>query len=583
LTVLSPAERLALYEVPDFDEFQRAQYFALTAAERALAEQRKGFAAQLHCMVQIGYFKAKNAFFSLAANAVPIEDVAFLIERYFPGHSAIFRPVAAHEQYAQRTAIAKLFGYRLWSATDQPSLAEAAAQLARRDVTPAFVLIELLAFLSARKIVRPGYTTLQKIIAHALAAERGRLERLIDEGLDDDTRVALRNLLLREETFSELAALKQDAKNFGRRMMGLGISQQNVEYYASLVHFYTIYDLRRMRPAQCRLYLLCYGWQRYRQLSDNLLDAFDHHLRQIHQQTKEASEDAYVEAQAKRQQDAPRVGRVLLLYVDEAVGDATPSGDVRRQAFAILPREALLSAGQRLCEKPVSQLDLRWQAIDRAAVRFKHHLRPLVTALDFSAEPASSQWHAGLSWMRDVFARDQRLSNRPIAEIPHGMIPKKLRQHLLNFDSAGNPSGLRGDRYEFWLYRQLGKRLASGDLAVDDSLRHRRFGDELVEPSRQADILNSLDIPWLSRPVDTVLDSLCADLERRWQTFDRELRQGKLKHLAYDPQRKTLSARRPKSERNEEILQDAFYGKLAAQGSPMSFISSTRDAASCQR
>lgn len=588
LTVLSPAERLALYEVPDFDEFQRAQYFALSAAERALAEQRKGFAAQLHCMVQIGYFKAKNAFFSLAANAVPIEDVVFLIERYFPGHSATFRPVAAHEQYAQRTAIAKLFGYRLWSATDQPSLAEAAAQLARRDVTPAFVLIELLAFLSARKIVRPGYTTLQKIIAHALAAERGRLERLIDEGLDDDTRVALRNLLLREETFSELAALKQDAKNFGRRMMaierqkrtllapvhhvakkllpGLGISQQNVEYYASLVHFYTIYDLRRMRPAQCHLYLLCYGWQRYRQLSDNLLDAFDHHLRQIHQQTKEASEDAYVEAQAKRQQDAPSVGRVLLLYVDEAVGDATPFGDVRRQAFAILPREALLSAGQRLCEKPVSQLDLRWQAIDRAAVRFKHHLRPLVTALDFSAEPASSQWHAGLSWMRDVFARDQRLSNRPIAEIPHGTIPKKLRQHLLNFDSAGNPSGLRGDRYEFWLYRQLGKRLASGDLAVDDSLRHRRFGDELVEPSRQADILNSLDIPWLSRPVDTALDGLCADLEQRWQTFDRELRQGKLKHLAYDPQRKTLSARRPKSERNEEILQDAFYGKLAAQG-----------------
>jgi Domain of unknown function (DUF4158) len=272
LTVLSPAERQALYEVPDFAEFQRAQYFAFTAAERDLAEQRKGFAPQLYCMVQIGYFKAKNAFFNLAANAVPAEDVAFLIERYFPGRPATFRPVAAHEQYAQRTAIAKLFGYRLWSATDQPSLTEAAAQLARRDVTPAFVLIELLAFLSARKIVRPGYATLQKIIAHALTAERARLERLIDEGLDDDTRAALRNLLLREETFSELAVLKQDAKNFGHRMMaierqkrtllapihhaakkllpGLGISQQNVEYYASLVHFYTIYGLRRMRPAQ---------------------------------------------------------------------------------------------------------------------------------------------------------------------------------------------------------------------------------------------------------------------------------------------------------------------------------------------
>src|SRR3954454_20202327 len=95
-------------------------------------------------------------------------------------------------------------------------------------------------------------------------------------------------------------------------------------------------------------------------------------LRQVHQQTKEASEAAYIQAQAKRQQQAPRIGRVLLLYVDEAVGDAMPFGDVRRRAFAIPPREALLSAGKRLCERPVSRLGLRWRAIDRAAARFKH-------------------------------------------------------------------------------------------------------------------------------------------------------------------------------------------------------------------
>lgn len=40
LTVLSQAERLALYGLPDFDAFQRADYFALTGPERALAEQR---------------------------------------------------------------------------------------------------------------------------------------------------------------------------------------------------------------------------------------------------------------------------------------------------------------------------------------------------------------------------------------------------------------------------------------------------------------------------------------------------------------------------------------------------------------
>jgi len=35
LTVLSRAERLALYGLPDFDAFQRTEYFAFTSPERA--------------------------------------------------------------------------------------------------------------------------------------------------------------------------------------------------------------------------------------------------------------------------------------------------------------------------------------------------------------------------------------------------------------------------------------------------------------------------------------------------------------------------------------------------------------------
>ena len=213
-----------------------------------------------------------------------------------------------------------------------------------------------------------------------------------------------------------------------------------------------------MRPAQAHLYLLCYAWQRFRQLSDNLVDAFSHHLLKIEGETKANSLEAFVQAQAKRQQEAPKVGRVLLLYVDEAVDDATPFGMVRKQAFAILPREAMLCAGQRLCEEPVSQMELRWGEIDRAAPRIKKNLRPLVMALDISAVSPANPWHAALSWMRAVFVREQPLGQRPITEIPAGTIPKQLNHHLYELNEAGAPARLRGDRYEFWIYRQVAKR-----------------------------------------------------------------------------------------------------------------------------
>ena len=49
------AERLALYGLPDFDDFQRAEFFAFNEVERALAERRKGRVERLHCLLQMGH------------------------------------------------------------------------------------------------------------------------------------------------------------------------------------------------------------------------------------------------------------------------------------------------------------------------------------------------------------------------------------------------------------------------------------------------------------------------------------------------------------------------------------------------
>ena len=46
LTILSEAEKVALYELPEFDDFQRIEFFAMTDTERDLAFVRKGLAKQ---------------------------------------------------------------------------------------------------------------------------------------------------------------------------------------------------------------------------------------------------------------------------------------------------------------------------------------------------------------------------------------------------------------------------------------------------------------------------------------------------------------------------------------------------------
>src|SRR3954469_24945275 len=97
LTVLSETEWLALYGLPDFDDFQRAEYFALTDDELALVYRRQSLPEQVLCLLQTGYFKAKQAFFTFPPGGGPQGGTDFLGPRYFPDREVLPRPVCKAE------------------------------------------------------------------------------------------------------------------------------------------------------------------------------------------------------------------------------------------------------------------------------------------------------------------------------------------------------------------------------------------------------------------------------------------------------------------------------------------------------
>lgn len=271
LSVLTDAEKFALYGLPDFDEGQQMEYLSLTAKELELATSRPEIVAQIYCILQIGYFKGKHAFFRFSPQQGE-SDYDFVVQRYFREVSPAGHSISDHEYYAQRKLITDFFGYRQWSGSVGPQLDARAAQIVRRDITPGFVATELICWLNEKKIVRPGYPTLQKIISKTLSAERQRLAGILTAALDDETQKTLTALLKKDDALSGLAVLKQEAKDFRWRQMsrerdkrgqlaplyqmarkllpGLGISQQNLLYFASLVNFYTIHDLRNLRKEQ---------------------------------------------------------------------------------------------------------------------------------------------------------------------------------------------------------------------------------------------------------------------------------------------------------------------------------------------
>ena len=379
------------YGLPDFDDAQRLEYLALSETEWEVVASRPSLHAQVYCILQIAYFKAKHSFFRFDWNEVE-DDCAFVLSRYCNGDVFEQKPITNHEYYTQRRRIAELFGYRLWTSDFLPQLAQQVESIVRRDVSPGFIAAELLLWLNEHKIIRPGYTTLQELISETLSAERRRLGGLLTEILDDEAKAKLNQLLMRDDTLSQLAVLKQDAKTFGWRQMArerekrtllkplyriakallpqLDVSQQNLLYYASLANFYTVHDLRNLKSEQTYLYLLCYAWQRYRQLTDNLVDAMAFHMKQLEDESSAVAKQSLHVVQGQHRQENQRVRRLLLLYVDDTVADATPFGDVRQRAYKIMPKDALKDTGQRMSVKPVSKLALHWQAVDGSYQRY---------------------------------------------------------------------------------------------------------------------------------------------------------------------------------------------------------------------
>lgn len=108
LTILSQAERSALYLLPDFNSSQRLEYLTLSPEEYILTQNCTNLHAKIYCILQIGYFKAKQFFFRFKLKDIAKKDIAFIIQHYFPNQPFTYDNINKHEHYNQCNIIATL-------------------------------------------------------------------------------------------------------------------------------------------------------------------------------------------------------------------------------------------------------------------------------------------------------------------------------------------------------------------------------------------------------------------------------------------------------------------------------------------
>src|SRR5260370_5035313 len=242
LHILDNEEIEALYGRPCFTVDDRTHVFPPPQSEKDLLASFTHLPIQLYFVLQLGYFKAKQMFFTFTFDDV-VEHVTSLLERYFPATPLPeLRTLNKRTILKQRQCILKLFGYRLCTPTDRHDVFLRAQQAARISSKPIYVLRELLHYLTEQRLVKPGYTLLQEeFVGKALTAEVKRLVTMLQTLLSSEECVALDSLLAETDEIYMITLVKRQPKDFS-----LGEMRREMARGEHLAQLYTL--ARRIVP-----------------------------------------------------------------------------------------------------------------------------------------------------------------------------------------------------------------------------------------------------------------------------------------------------------------------------------------------
>ena len=328
---------------------------------------------------------------------------------------------------------------------------------------PIYILREALQYLENQRIMAPRYRFLQDIVGRVVtgsATVYGAARTSADAG--DGQQLAA--LLEAGEGMYRISAFKHEPKDFSYKelrqevarrkffqplyefaqtfLATAGLSNESVKYYASLVQFYTVYKLHRMARARPGLYLLCFAYHRFRQINDNLIEAFIHLLDQYEKQAKlrqrtRSSARSPRRARISSRRPGPEPVRRRL--------DSRRCAVLRREGESVLPaRPARFLAGGRLhAQHRVRQDRLRVVVLRQAVAGFQAK----------SAASVLRDWIFPVGWRmrrcskrllicRDCCVRANR-HDRPTHRIFPTIIPKSVQRYLF---TAGKQRKALGGR-----------------------------------------------------------------------------------------------------------------------------------------
>lgn len=440
---------------------------------------------------------------------------------------------------AYRSRIREHLGYGPFLKSDASALGDELLRLAHDGSSREAMHVCARAWLRRRKLVRPGQSVIDRLVASAHAHAESSLLEAIADALPERVREAIDQRVLDvTEGTSVLSALHRSAKSakavnileqldrleqvelldLSSVVLPVQATPARLAELAEQTKRYNAWELRRLRPSRRYALVVSYMLTARSRLLDESVVMTDHYITLMWQRAKRRHHDSKMlrwqqsnDATSKvLQRVRAAIERGLDPDANETLGAAWETalgGDAGAREFLGVVEDA--ERGQK-----TARHGLRDELC--AAYGPLRRFLPRVMGLPLRAEPGSESIIKAIELVR---ALDSGSISKLPRNAPFDFVPKKWRAGLVVKGRIVNRS-----LWETSLAVAIRDGLRSGDLYLDGSKQHASFTELIYSAEqwehRRDEAYEELGVP---RDPEVVLDSLCKRFEAAARGLSRGL------------------------------------------------------------
>lgn len=589
IILLSNAEIEEFYSLPVFNKKDREIFFALSNSDYKLLDEYRTQKLKIYFILQLGYFRATQQFYNFKFDDV-LEDVSYLINKYFTTSQNTLNDKPHRKSIKdQQTIILKLHDYIDWSTSLVPQVMQHLLELIRYYPKGSNALRELFKYFQSKSIVIPKYRTLQDIFSKAFSAEEVRLNNIISS-IPENIKQQLQEVANNSETVKQLSIIRCDQKDFQYTAVTLeikkaqeiaelyqfcksfipqlGISKNSIRYYAELVENYYASRLRKMNELQQQLYLICFIYNRYQQIMDNLIATFQYHMNSILEGANDYANDAALKYSASLVLDFPKLAQFLKWFPSkEKDGAEITYPELTKEAYAILPRAQFELIAAFIEGKTFDKTKAKWEFYAKSFASFSRYLRPVVLTVGFELANQNNHLTELISYLKNHYSKGKYPGTLKL-KTSDDKLTAIIKSRLTYLQSDTDAEYIDPYRFEFYVYWRMNNYITKGRLVCNDSISYADLNNDLISDDlvdNVEEIAAKFGYDKIPIYCDKRLEEALLDLDLAWDETNANIANGTNKGIeiteTIEPDASKVQSWKLLYDAKEK-LDDSFFSNL---------------------